>query len=202
MTKQTIIRGMVVAAALVVLALVWRLRGAHQAEPDRDEQSAIGSAASGGAGENEGRWELPFSAARADRRTASAPQSGGGQQQLRAPGQKAVAKVIVGGQPQEVQPNQLGNFPRTSIAPKAAVPVEMVFPQGDPGQTIVVEAKDGGNFGGEALAQILKLDEQRRVAFTFHADTQPGIYRVSLRRGAEEAVLNFWVGEQLPVASR
>ena len=114
----------------------------------------------------------------------------------------AVARVSQSGRQQESRPNQLGNFPRTYIEPNATVPVEVVFSQGNPGQTVVLEAKDGGHFGCGELAQVMKLDEHRRVAFTFHADEQPGIYRVSMRCGSQEKVLPFWVGAPPPVVER
>jgi hypothetical protein len=98
--------------------------------------------------------------------------------------------------------DQVGKFPRMYIQPKDVVPVEMSFPRGEAGQSVVLEAKDGGTFDGVNLAKIAKLDEQRRLAFAFHADSQPGIYRVTLRRGGEEQVLKFWVGDPPPVVER
>jgi hypothetical protein len=112
------------------------------------------------------------------------------------------ATVAVGQKTVQLTPNQVGNFQRTYIQPKETLPVEVVFPQGEPGQTVVLEAKDGGTFDDKKLAQVAKLDAQRRLAFTFHADRQPGIYRVSMRRGSEEKVLNFWVGDPPPVQER
>lgn len=184
-----------VALAVLTIGVLWLTRERPEETPTPEKLRAttqLGGTQSGG-------LTLPPMSSRA-RTSRGAAGLAGGIAPVSA--QAPRASVTVGQKTVQLTPNQVGNFQRTYIQPKATVPVQVAFPLGEPGQTVVLEAKDGGTFDGEDLAKVVKLDDQRRLAFAFHADSQPGIYRVSMRRGSEEKVLNFWVGNPPPVVER
>jgi hypothetical protein len=117
-------------------------------------------------------------------------------------GQTVTANVEVANQSYDLTPNQVGRFQRVSLKPSAQVPVTIAYPEGEPNQAVVLEAKDGGQFDNGAIVKIAKLDAQKKLSFTFQADGAPGIYQVSLRNGADEKVLDFWVGPEREVAGQ
>jgi len=112
------------------------------------------------------------------------------------PGQFVGAKAEVDGKSYQLTPNQVGNFPRVLIKPGDAVHVEVAYPEGHSGDAVVVETEDGGTLDGKKMANVTTLDDQKNVQFNFQSTTQPGIYHVSLRSGADVKVLNFWAGPE------
>lgn len=114
----------------------------------------------------------------------------------------AVASVQTGEQKFRLTPNQAGRFNRVRVKPSTPFPVEVAYSEGEPGQNVVVEVEDGGELGNGNGVEVVKLDTQRRVNFSFKADATPGKYQVVLRKGVDEKVLEFWVGPDLPVAKR
>jgi hypothetical protein len=129
------------------------------------------------------------------------------------PGQHAVAKVQARGREYQLTPNQVGNFQRMYVEPNQQMPVQVGFPEGQAGDSVAVVAEDGGKLreaasgkgqgngdGGIGLAA--RLDERKEVAFTFQATKPGGLHRVTLRHGTETKTLEFWVGNETPVAQR
>jgi hypothetical protein len=114
----------------------------------------------------------------------------------------AVASVQTGEQKFRLTLNQAGRFNRVRVVPNKALPVSVEYAEGEPGQNVVVEVEDGGELGNGKGVEVVKLDSQRQVNFSFKADATPGKYQVVLRKGVDEKVLEFWVGEDLPVAKR
>jgi len=104
--------------------------------------------------------------------------------------------------PVEHASNQVGYFPRVHVPANTAIPVEVFFRNAIEGEAVVIGAEDGGKFEGDKRAIAEALEKNGRVAFTFHVLDHPGTYRVSLRRGAETKVLDFWVGPDMPLAER
>jgi hypothetical protein len=104
--------------------------------------------------------------------------------------------------PVERDSNQVGYFPRVHVPANTAIPVKVFFSNPVEGEAVVIGAEDGGKFEGDKQAIVEGLEKNGRVAFTFHVLDHPGTYRVSLRRGAETKVLDFWVGPETPLAER
>jgi hypothetical protein len=100
-----------------------------------------------------------------------------------------------------LEPNQLGNFNRVAnIAPLEKVPVEMYYPDGKPGEEIVILVQDGGMLDNGNRLKVGKLDNERKLSFGFQVTDHPGLHRVMLRRGLDSKVVPLWVGpEPAPV---
>lgn len=91
-------------------------------------------------------------------------------------------------------PNSLGLFPRIDLELEETVDVSLLYTQGQPGDSVIVQAEDGGHLNENRTVLSLILDEQRRLRFTFKTTREGGIYRVTLRRGFEEKRFEFYGG--------
>ena len=112
----------------------------------------------------------------------------------------AVAQVTVGREVRRLRPNQVGYYPRVLVPANAQVPVTMTFTDGEVGEPVAVAVQDSGRLvEDQAVSGLRRLDAARQVAFTVQMREEPGIYRVSVRKGGEMRVLEFWVGKELPV---
>ena len=112
------------------------------------------------------------------------------------PSNGPAALVKIGGNSFQTTPNQLGNYPRLLISPREKIPVELSFPQNQPGDPIMVQVEDGGNLDSKAMGALVKVDNNNTVQFDFTATAQPGIYRVRVQNGSSVQVLNFWAGSE------
>lgn len=112
------------------------------------------------------------------------------------------AMVRVGGQTLQGDANELGIFPEIRVQPGQQVGVTVAYPEGQPGQRIVAAVEDGGLLQDGERVLPMQLDSQQAVTFNFTAGEARGIYRVTLRRGTETKMLQFWAGEPLPLAMR
>jgi hypothetical protein len=120
--------------------------------------------------------------------------------QPKAPGQRAVAKVQRVGKQYELTPNQVGGFQRIYVQPSEQIPVQVAYPEGNPGETVTIEAEDSGRVvGTKGWVSLGRLDEQRALSFVFQVSDNLGTHRVLLRRGRDVKVLDFWVGNELPL---
>jgi hypothetical protein len=59
---------------------------------------------------------------------------------------------------------------------------------------------DGGRLADDQIVQALTLDDQRMAQFSFTASQNEGTHRVVLVKGADKKQLDFWVGEETPIA--
>jgi hypothetical protein len=122
--------------------------------------------------------------------------SGGNPMASQAP----TASVTVNGATYNQVPNQLGVFPQIQIQPKGIVQVQITYPRGNPGDPIAIAVQDGGHLivnDKSAMSQVLGLNGQNSLQFQFQATEQLGIYRISLRNGADVHVINLWAGDNL-----
>jgi hypothetical protein len=117
-------------------------------------------------------------------------------------GEKTIARVINDGKERVMTPNEIGHFPRIYLKPKQEVPVEVSFPDAQAAEPVVVQVEDGGSIDGDKVSKGDVLDDAKKVAFKFRANADEGIYHVVLRKGADSRVLDFWVGDELPVVVR
>lgn len=120
--------------------------------------------------------------------------------QPKAPGQRAVAMVQRVGKQYELTPNQVGAFQRIYVKPSEQIPVQVAYPEGKPGETVTIEAEDSGRVvGAKGWVSLEQLDEQSALSFVFQVSENLGTHRVLLRKGRDVKVLDFWVGNELPL---
>ena len=128
----------------------------------------------------------PAATAAAAKATNTYPGAGGAE----------VALSIGGKEVSPGAPNVLGVFPRQNIEIGASVPVRVVFPKAGPGDSIIAAVTDGGQLTGNKPGLPLTLDAGRAASFTFTGSREPGLFRVTLRRGMEVKTLEFWAGPE------
>lgn len=119
-------------------------------------------------------------------------------------GQMVVASVKVGEESYKLTPNQVGGFQRVMVSPKQVIPVVVSYPEAKPGQQVVIQAMDGGTCVEPGrppgidhdLVRMVRLDEKKRANFAVQVSEDAGTHRYVLMRGADQKVLDFWVGPQ------
>ena len=80
--------------------------------------------------------------------------------------------------------------------------IEVAYPKGQPGEVVLVQPMDGGRVGDKLGGLKLELDKQGTLRFKFEANEERGIYRVALRKQTDLKVVEFWVGDPLPISER
>jgi hypothetical protein len=125
------------------------------------------------------------------------------------PGEDAIAAITTadGHTIQNLHPNQVNSFPRVNIQPNDTVQVSVAWPKGSPGEPVVVAVEDGGSLGAvgqsadksaqsKAAERVLKLalDDKGQIKFAFTCSAESGIFRVTLRKGAETKTVELWAG--------
>jgi hypothetical protein len=131
-----------------------------------------------------------------------------------APGQPSVSEVAaimkdpraamlrIGGVPRAVVPNVRGEYPRVLVPASAIIAASVPFAGAQPGEKIAVQAEDGGALLDAAGQGFVAIDEAHRAPVQFKVSAHEGMHRVTLRRGGETRVLEFWVGPEQPVLAR
>jgi len=121
-------------------------------------------------------------------------------------GDAAGATVKIGGQVYHLQPNQQGDFGHINIKANTRAAVTISYPDLAPASPLLIESEDGGTVQTTAKKGAVtatgQLDSASQIAFNFDSGEQEGIYRVTLRQGADLKQIDFWVGPELPVATR
>lgn len=113
-----------------------------------------------------------------------------------------VARIRFGATERFVAPNARGEFPRVPVPASAAITAAVPFPAAMPGEPISVQAEDGGVLAGPAAGGRVMIDDRHRAQIEFQTSALDGLHRVTLRRGSESRVLQFWVGPEPPVLVR
>jgi hypothetical protein len=120
-----------------------------------------------------------------------------------ASGMPARASVQIAGKTFEnLTPNEIGTFPRVYLGgkvPARPVDVRVNYPQLLAGDTVIVQAQDGGRLPGGRQSIEAKVDAARTINFVFEPGVEHGLYRVTLVKGADTKILDFWAGQPLPV---
>jgi len=112
------------------------------------------------------------------------------------------ASITFDGATRLVVPNARGEFPRTIVPASSEIAASVPFAGAQPGEKIAVQAEDGGLLLGESAQGQIALDAQCRAPVRFKVSAYDGMHRVTLRRGGESRVLEFWVGAEPPVVVR
>jgi biotin synthase-related radical SAM superfamily protein len=105
--------------------------------------------------------------------------------------------VTTGSKSYQSTPNQLGSFDMvTNIQPRQKVPIEIYYPEGRAGEKVIIEVQDGGSLDNNKRVSILSLTNLNKISFGFQTASDPGIYRITLRKGSDLKVVQLWVGDQ------
>ncbi len=113
-----------------------------------------------------------------------------------------MAKVSAQNTNKILLPNNRGDYPRLSVLGSSKITASVFFFEAVQGEQIRIQAEDGGWLQDEAQAGFVTVDKYHRANFKFQVLTHDGLYRVTLRRGGERRVLQFWVGSESPVFER
>ena len=95
-----------------------------------------------------------------------------------------------------------GEFSRVLVAPSTLVVVDLPFPGAVPGEVLPIQAEDGGTLVAGVNVGQTTVGDDGRARFEFRSAPHDGLNRVTLRRGGESRVLEFWVGPEAPVLVR
>jgi hypothetical protein len=113
-------------------------------------------------------------------------------------GEMATASTLVGNTRYNLSPNQIGVFPRVAgLEPHQTLPVEVSYRNASPGDKVVVEAEDGGHFDNKKVVKVADVGSNKSIQFDFTTGSEEGVYRITLRKGADVKTLDFWVGAEL-----
>jgi len=105
----------------------------------------------------------------------------------------------------EIKPivNEAGETERVQMDPSETVTVSLNYPEGLPGQKVIVAPYDGGKVNGKAATALqIPLDENRNLNFEFTADENLGRYQVSLDKGGDSKNFRTWVGPKPRLAGQ
>lgn len=112
------------------------------------------------------------------------------------------AKILAGGSTHVLRSNRSGWLRRVYVKGQETIPVEVNYPEAREGERVLVSVEDGGRLDNGRLAKLVTLGADRSAGFRFETGDHPGLYRVSLSKGPETRLLQFWVGDPPPVSQR
>lgn len=118
-------------------------------------------------------------------------------------GQLVIASVTIGPRTHKLSPNITGDFQRVIVSPRQSIPITLTYPEAKPGDTVVVQAMDGGAIRAPPpptgidhdMVRLLTLDTHRTAQTTFQVSDNKGTHRLVLTKGADKKVLDFWVAD-------
>ena len=114
-------------------------------------------------------------------------------------GERAYARITRSKQALTVNPNQVGNFPTIDVVAQKSIKVEVIYPAGQANESVTLKALEGGNLGNGQGTKDVTLDNLKTATFYFTTGSGRGLYRVAVSKGADVKIVEFWVGEKLPV---
>ena len=110
-------------------------------------------------------------------------------------GSVTAAIAVTGGVSTKLSPNTEGGFPRVIVPASGTVAITLTYSGGAAGDRVVFVAEDGGTINGNVVGTGV-LDATHSVSFTFKTTSNEGIFRVQVRKGADQNLLQFWVGAE------
>ena len=115
-------------------------------------------------------------------------------------GERCYARITFNRKPFNINPNQVGTFHPTidGFRAQTQIKLEVIYPSGQADQKVTLTALEGGTLGNGLETQDLTLDSLKTASFTFATGAGRGLYRVSVLKGTDEKILEFWVGEKMP----
>lgn len=120
----------------------------------------------------------------------------GGQSQSTEKEQPAFCKIKLNSKEFNLKANKAGFFPQVlGFQPSAVVPITVVYPQGAPGEKVIISAEDGGGFENNKKAIVVSLDAEKKCVFNFRLSLHDGLFEIILRKGEDAKMIQLWVGE-------
>jgi hypothetical protein len=112
------------------------------------------------------------------------------------------ARISINGNTRLVPANARGEYHRVVVPASTNITATVPFADAKLGEIIPVQAEDGGLLHGAAEQGKVTVDNDHRVTVDYQVSANDGLHRVTLRRGGESRVLEFWVGAEPPVVVR
>ncbi|HEY5892533.1 MAG TPA: hypothetical protein VIT91_04810 [Chthoniobacterales bacterium] len=112
---------------------------------------------------------------------------------------RAEATLTIGDKKVNLEPNQIGAFPQVLVQPRQQITVEMVYPDGSPGDLVVAAVMDGGQLENGQHVLSLRLDDSRQVKFNYAVSEEEGVFRITLRKGGDLKTVELWAGAEPPL---
>ncbi|MFA5263183.1 MAG: hypothetical protein WC378_05110 [Opitutaceae bacterium] len=112
------------------------------------------------------------------------------------------ALIEIAGRSQILNANVRGEFPRFPVPAAAVIKARVPFADAQPGDSIAVQAEDGGTLQGEASQGLVIVGTDHWVNVVFQTAAKDGLNRITLRGNGESRMLEFWVGKEPPVLVR
>ena len=113
-------------------------------------------------------------------------------------GERCYARIKRATQVLTLNPNQVGSFPTLDVRP-TPIAIQVIYPAGQANEKVTLSAMEGGTLGNGLAVQEVTLDTLKTATFSFTTGSGRGLYRVLVCKGIDCKILEFWVGEKLPV---
>jgi hypothetical protein len=123
--------------------------------------------------------------------THGAPASPPGAQKAQHRTNEATAAIDLGNNQIVTVSSHQGGFDRVGLRHDQTVDIAVQYPTASAGETIGVEALDGGQV--IAAGKSLTIGSDGAIHFKFRAGHLPGAYQIVLRKRNKEIGLQFWV---------
>lgn len=112
------------------------------------------------------------------------------------PGDNPVAVIATGETQRTLSSNQVGQFPRVYTRASSDVSARITYPEGQPGERVIVEVLDGGVLSPDTvMAKAFTLDASGSFDLNYTLSANDGTHRLALRKGTDVKMLEFWVGQ-------
>ena len=112
------------------------------------------------------------------------------------PHEEARATVTVDGRRTELDAIREGTFETVFLEEAQTAKVTVRYPDGRADEAVHVEILDGGRFAdAKGIGQLKRLDGNGSLSFAYVPTGESGMARVSLRKGTQINIVDFWVGE-------
>jgi hypothetical protein len=112
------------------------------------------------------------------------------------------AHITFNGVTRTVSANERDEYHRLIVPASTNLTAVVPFAEAEPGELIPVQADDGGLIQGLPVQGNATVDNNHKVTIAYQVPASDGMHRVTLRRGGEIKVLEFWVGPEAPVLVR
>jgi len=103
-------------------------------------------------------------------------------------------KATVNSKTYDLKPNAGGYFQRiTGVKPREVVPIELFYPNGKSGESVVLAVLDGGSINQGKFVTVVPLDGDKKCLFSLHVTGNLGLFRVLVTKGGDQKIVQVWV---------
>lgn len=111
-------------------------------------------------------------------------------------GEKALCKVTIDNKERIVKSSQIGRFDRIEgVRPLTTIPVEVYYPGGSISEKVILSVEDGGKLDNGKKVKVIELNNEKKAVFSFVISDQTGLFRITMRKGTDTKVVQFWAEE-------